>query len=1142
MAAPGKPHLTVSDLDQLLRATDPAAQLVPPRLLRRVIKRDRRVAGPALLVPHRKSYVIDCEALQALTTRDELNVEPDRDLPPVLLLIARPEPEALAALDRGDALVKYWRLLFHTATHRAVADRRLTPAAVRERVHRIGQTEFNEIRAVLRQEKLLLPPRDDRTVYEEFAAVYLELNYFATPLLPRYFPTIEDFTHIAQVLAEDIDGPALFAATRLAGAPEPTIAVDSPANAQAHLPGPIIPRVAFGGALLSARADRAAAVGNTVRAAILRARAGSAADLESLVARMRLALQLNDTEAQAWRTALPPLLPLAAHGVWPAEARLLYDLQKVCVDHERPVSSPSLAEWLYTGFRRPFIRPLPDQSLVLTVKHLRGAAKRLPAVRVTEAERHALTVLLQSALHRAEIRLRDRFRPVIADVLQEVGLWPQNFPEQIARDKLIEELLDRITDRGFLTLGDLRDALSRNQLKLPDLAGPGEFYSGDPLIRANRALADRMAGVYRRGEVYLRWLQRGSAAAFGTNLGRLFTLHLVLPFGGAFLATEGPLQIGHEIQKLFGFVHRLLVGAEAHAETHAHSPAAFPLAPWPAVVACGVFFWLLLHVPAVRRVTGRILIHVGRGLRAAVIDAPAAVLRFALVRRFLDSQVAAFIAHFILKPLPLGALAGLVFADVGFEPALATEVGGLTFLAASLLLNSRLGRDFGEIATDWTARRWEYLRDYVPGLVRLIADFFKRIMEAIDGFLYTVDEWLRFRRGEGRLTLVWKTVAGFLWGVVAYMLRFLVVLFIEPQVNPIKHFPVVTIAHKLLLPMIPALAGALENNFALPTATAVTVATILIGKVPGVFGFLVWELKENWRLYRANRSATLRPVVVGHHGETVGRLLKPGFHSGAFPKLYAKLRRAERRATRSGNWRPARRYREALHYAEESVRHFAERELAAYLNASPGLATVHVAAVEAGSNRIRIDLACPALGDEICALKFEEQSGWLLAHIAKPGWLSALSADQAAVLALALTGFYKLAGVDLVREQIESCFLPASTPYDIADEGLVVWPGPGYETEVVYDLREVPALHPRVTAGQPSAPLPVLAADELLFKRRAELWEDWVGAWQRVQAGEPPSKPLARDMLNSTGELTQPTPVARRAPIGHNGTDAGGQT
>ena len=43
--------------------------------------------------------------------------------------------------------------------------------------------------------------------------------------------------------------------------------------------------------------------------------------------------------------------------------------------------------------------------------------------------------------------------------------------------------------------------------------------------------ADDLDGVYRRGEIYLRWLQRLSSAAFGTSVGRFLTLFLVLPFG-----------------------------------------------------------------------------------------------------------------------------------------------------------------------------------------------------------------------------------------------------------------------------------------------------------------------------------------------------------------------------------------------------------------------------------------------------------------------------------------------------------------------------------------------------------------------------------------------------------------------------------
>ena len=80
--------------------------------------------------------------------------------------------------------------------------------------------------------------------------------------------------------------------------------------------------------------------------------------------------------------------------------------------------------------------------------------------------------------------------------------------------------------------------------------------------------------------------------------------------------------------------------------------------------------------------------------------------------------------------------------------------------------------------------------------------------------------------------------------------------------------------------------------------------------LPGVVGFLVWELKENWRLYKANRPRTLQPAAVGHHGETVVRLLRYGFHSGTISKLYSRLRRADRKALWTGNWKKSSKYRQ----------------------------------------------------------------------------------------------------------------------------------------------------------------------------------------------------------------------------------------
>ena len=87
--------------------------------------------------------------------------------------------------------------------------------------------------------------------------------------------------------------------------------------------------------------------------------------------------------------------------------------------------------------------------------------------------------------------------------------------------------------------------------------------------------------------------------------------------------------------------------------------------------------------------------------------------------------------------------------------------------------------------------------------------FFKWVLEAVDSCIYTVDEWLRFRTGDSRLSLIVKPVLGLIWFAVTYVFRLVITLFIEPTLNPIKHFPVVTVAAKLLLPLIPVLNASL---------------------------------------------------------------------------------------------------------------------------------------------------------------------------------------------------------------------------------------------------------------------------------------------------------------------------------------------
>ena len=98
--------------------------------------------------------------------------------------------------------------------------------------------------------------------------------------------------------------------------------------------------------------------------------------------------------------------------------------------------------------------------------------------------------------------------------------------------------------------------------------------------------------------------------------------------------------------------------------------------------------------------------------------------------------------------------------------------------------------------------------------------------------------------------------------------------------------------------------------------------TTIVSGIPGIFGFLVWECKENWRLYKANSSPVIGPVPVGSHGERVRALLRPGLHSGVVPKQFAKLRRAES----AGNHKRAVKIHHKLEHVGEAIQRLVERE------------------------------------------------------------------------------------------------------------------------------------------------------------------------------------------------------------------------
>jgi hypothetical protein len=288
--------------------------------------------------------------------------------------------------------------------------------------------------------------------------------------------------------------------------------------------------------------------------------------------------------------------------------------------------------------------------------------------------------------------------------------------------------------------------------------------------------------------------------------------------------------------------------------------------------------------------------------------------------------------------------------------------------------------------------------------------------------------------------------------------------------------------------------------------------------------------------------------------------------------LFARLRKAERRARKSGNWRRSRYYRRALHEVQEAMEQFVTRELVYLVNQGTswqgqGLAVGHVTL---SSNRISVELlnaSCggPALhprdeGGELKEdritdslyslslsphptpteqavwLEFEECAGWLVAGIRAPGWLVQLTQEQLRALNTGLATLYKLAGVDLVREQLRVHLPPQRVSYDIWQTKVAVWLDQRHGNAILYDLQDLEGTRPPTTAdGKPTVDWPIIEPRRLAFALLPLSWEQLVASWRKDQEGQghPPlvSRGVDLDLIGPALPPPPPSPPFIQAPL-----------
>ena len=261
---------------------------------------------------------------------------------------------------------------------------------------------------------------------------------------------------------------------------------------------------------------------------------------------------------------------------------------------------------------------------------------------------------------------------------------------------------------------------------------------------------------------------------------------------------------------------------------------------------------------------------------------------------------------------------------------------------------------------------------------------------------------------------------------------------------------------------------------------------------PNVFGFLGWEMQENWRLYRANRARNLEPLGVGAHGETIRGLLQPGFHSGTVPLTYARLRVAERQASHTRNWNKVRVYRHEVDHLGEALARFVDRELTALVRQSRAWQDVKLETghVYLATNRVRFEIRHPGHLGRAVQIEIQHHHGWLVAGLRDAGWLDSLEPEQLEVFIACLAGFYKRADVDMVREQLLHTLPAPAAQLEFTSDALLARRDLHSEA-TVFPLRDAlgfPQVFGRLHG--------------MVFARNPLPWDDWVKFWEADRDGE----------------------------------------
>ena len=274
--------------------------------------------------------------------------------------------------------------------------------------------------------------------------------------------------------------------------------------------------------------------------------------------------------------------------------------------------------------------------------------------------------------------------------------------------------------------------------------------------------------------------------------------------------------------------------------------------------------------------------------------------------------------------------------------------------------------------------------------------------------------------------------------------------------------------------------------------------------LPGLAGFLVWELKENWKLYRATRAQDARAARHRPSRRDDGRLPQ----ARAFTRARSRSCSPSCAAPRGGaTTRAIAKQHEA---STTSRRRSRSSPIASSCRCSSRSRRSARAMSRSRAHRDRLQprpdpLACPSVSPSAdddpvrapvgLARRQHRGAGLDRAARRRTSGGSSRSRSRASTSSRASNS--------CASSSSKRCAMATPPPpYDIADEGLVVWPGTASRPSSSTTCAQ-PSSTPAVRGAKSSdGALSISAGRHALFGREPLYWSVWSTTWQQIQRGE----------------------------------------